>query len=1245
MRLGKLMVDDRVALRERIRANYLADEAGVIARCLEVAALDRAARETITQDAVTLVQRIRDQSDPRIMESFLAEYGLSTQEGIALMCLAEAMLRVPDAATLDALIYDKIAPSDWGLHLGKSSSPLVNASTWALLLTGRVLDDGDAVGLVGNVRGLVRRLGEPVVRQSVSQSMKILGRQFVLGATIEDALERAEAVESRGFTYSYDMLGEAARTAADAERYYQSYAAAIDAIAARALHGDLRRNPGISVKLSALYPRFEFGHRAFAVPALIERAGELARRASAARIGFNIDAEEADRIDMSLDVFEGLLMDPSLADWDGLGIVVQAYGRRALPVLDWLEHLVNKLDRRIMVRLVKGAYWDAEIKRAQTLGLSSYPVFTRKINTDVCYLACARRLLSLADRIYPQFATHNAQTAIAVMHMASEAGVARDAMEFQRLHGMGENLYEQLHGRCNCRIYAPVGAHEDLLAYLVRRLLENGANSSFVNQIVDERISTAQIARDPVTALRSLSALGAPVASRSIAAPGDLYAPERQAAKGWDLTDPTTVAQIDAARERFRSARWQAAPVLAGGTRAKSNGHNRFNPANPDDLIGTVIDATPADVDVAVQAARAAYPDWSARTVTERAAYLERIADLFEANAPELFALLAREAGKTLADAVAEVREAVDFCRYYAAQARTLARTRPGAGRGVFVCISPWNFPLAIFTGQITAALVTGNTVLAKPAEQSPLIAARAFALFRKAGIPDGVAQLLPGDGASIGAALVSHRDIDGVCFTGSTETAQAIHRGMAANAPPAAPLIAETGGINAMIVDSTALPEQAVRDILASAFQSAGQRCSALRMLYVQKDVEARTLDMLRGAMDTLRVGDPWLLSTDVGPVIDREAQASIDDYCSRARGQERELTRIDAPESGWFVGPTVFRVSGIAELEGEVFGPVLHVASFDAEALPSVIDDINARGYGLTLGVHTRIDDRVQQVVGQARVGNIYVNRNQIGAVVGSQPFGGEGLSGTGPKAGGPLYLARFRREDEEPPASEAHDVRPEAAAASIPAITRALTDLARTEWASRSDRLDALAHVARVLDSAMGGGDALLAAIRQAKLDPIELPGPTGESNRLMFFPRGTALCLGEVGAPRALRIAVRQAVLALTAGNSAVVVAPGAAMLTELFAARHIPLVGIDGSLAPNALRVLEGVAVVAARGVDAELRPLRKALAARDGAIVPLVSSLGEIGPFLIERTLCVDTTAAGGNATLLAASDRGEAAL
>ncbi len=839
--------------RQAVRANYAADESEVVRRLLATIKLNDAERRSVAAAGAETVDRVRRETSPSMMESFLAEYGLSSEEGVGLMCLAEALLRVPDAETIDELIHDKIEPSNWGAHLGHSASPMINASTWALMLTGKVLDD-DPKGPAASLRGLVRRLGEPVVRTAVGQSMKLLGKQFVLGQTIEEGMKNARELESKGYTYSYDMLGEAARTDEDAVRYHEAYARAIDQIAERA-QGDVRSSPGISVKLSALHPRYEYTHREAVMSELVPRAQELVKLAAKANIGFNIDAEEQDRLDLSLDVIEAILQDPTLVGWDGFGVVVQAYGKRAGPVIEALHELAERLDRKIMVRLVKGAYWDTEVKLAQELGVEAFPVFTRKINTDVSYMACARMLMDRRDRIYPQFATHNAHTCAAVLAMA---GNDKDSFEFQRLHGMGESVHTIVRDSegTRCRIYAPVGAHRDLLAYLVRRLLENGANSSFVNQVVDETIPSEQITTDPVD---EVAELGDAIANASIRLPGELFAPERRNSRGYRINEPASITPLLEARERWADHHWTAGPMIAGLETGTGDIHDSLSPADQDRVVGKVRECTEGEVSQALEAAIDGFADWAATPVVERAGILRRAADLYEEHIAELSAITSREAGKIVLDGIAEVREAVDFMRYYACEAERLDDEEPGRARGAFVCISPWNFPLAIFSGQIAAALAAGNTVLAKPAEQTPLIAARAVELWRDAGLPEHVLQLLPGDGPTVGGPLTSDPRIAGVCFTGSTEVAQIIHRALAANAGPDAVLIAETGGLNAMIVDSTALPEQAVRDILMSSFQSAGQRCSALRMLYVQEEAHDRLIKMLFGAMDALTIGDPW--------------------------------------------------------------------------------------------------------------------------------------------------------------------------------------------------------------------------------------------------------------------------------------------------------------------------------------------------------------------------------------------------
>ncbi len=1060
------------------------------------------------------------------------------------MCLAEALLRVPDATTIDALIEDKIAPSNWGKHMGASTSPLVNASTWALMLTGKVLND-DAPGPVGHLRGAIKRLGEPVIRTAVARAMKEMGAQFVLGETIQSAMKRGTGMEDQGYTYSYDMLGEAARTEADARRYHLSYSRAISAIADGAKSDDIRENPGISVKLSALFARYDDMHRDAVMQNLVPRLRSLAGLARSAGIGLNIDAEEADRLSISLDVIEAVLSDPSLAGWDGFGVVVQAYGPRASAVIDYLHALAEQHDRRIMVRLVKGAYWDSEIKLAQVGGLEGFPVFTTKTNTDISYIANARKLLNMTDRIYPQFATHNAHTVSAILQMAQPG----QAFEFQRLHGMGETLHDlvKAQNKTRCRIYAPVGAHRDLLAYLVRRLLENGANSSFVNQIVDEDVAPELVAADPFDA----------EAGAAITTGPDLFQPERANSKGFDLRHRPTLEKIEDARQPFHAAQWHGAPLVAQS--APTGAVNPvLNPANPAESVGEITWATPETVAIAAQAAA----PWKAAP-QERAAILNRAADLYEQNYGELFALLHREAGKTMLDVVAELREAVDFLRYYAVRA-----DGPPA-RGTFACISPWNFPLAIFTGQISAALAAGNAVLAKPAEQTGLIAYRAVQLLHEAGVPTTALQLLPGAG-DVGAALTSQPQVAGVAFTGSTDTAQIIHKSVARHLAPGTPLIAETGGLNAMIVDSTALPEQAVQAIVESAFQSAGQRCSALRCLYVQEDIAEDFLEMLTGAMDALVPATPWELRSDLGPVIDQEARAGIMTHIDTARREGREIKRCAVPQTGFYVPPTLIRVNSIADLEREIFGPVLHVATFKADGIDAVIDAINATGYGLTFGLMTRIDDRVQHVTERVHAGNIYVNRNQIGAIVGSQPFGGEGLSGTGPKAGGPFYVGRFSQKT---------------------------APMAGTDWASHDS--------ATRLQSAL---DASRMTTPEPKLQ--ELPGPTGEANQHSHDARPPVLCLG-----------------------------PGAqAAASQAQAVRGLGGLAIEahGSVPAEALSELSGFSGALWWGDEEAGRAYRGALAARSGAITPLITDTPDTAHVRAERHVCIDTTAAGGNAALLA---------
>ncbi|MFP3977645.1 bifunctional proline dehydrogenase/L-glutamate gamma-semialdehyde dehydrogenase PutA [Marinobacter sp. KMM 10035] len=1195
--------------RQAVRDYYLEDEYKVIHEMIADAQLSEADRKMISARAADLVRSVRESAKSTIMEKFLAEYGLTTKEGVALMCLAEALLRVPDNTTINALIEDKITSGNWGAHVGKATSAFINSTTVALLMTSNLLKDSDRHTVGDTLRKLVKRLGEPVVRTVAGQAMKEMGRQFVLGRDIEEAQSEAESYMAKGYTYSYDMLGEAARTDADARRYFESYSQAIDSIA-KNCKGDVRKNPGISVKLSALLARYEYGQKERVMNELVPRALELAKKAAAANMGFNIDAEEQDRLDLSLDVIEAIMSDPTLANWEGFGVVVQAFAKRASHTLDWLYALAEKLDRRIMVRLVKGAYWDAEIKRAQVMGLSDFPVFTRKACSDVAYIACAKKLIGMSDRIYSQFATHNAHSVSAVRELASAAGLKN--YEYQRLHGMGESLHNQVLSESGvpCRIYAPVGKHSDLLAYLVRRLLENGANSSFVNQIVDTSITPEEIAKDPIDTVQEL---GKNLSSKAIVPPTELFGAKRRNSKGWDITDPVTVARIDEGRGAFRSHLWTGGPLIAG-TVTGTDVLEVTNPANPDDLVGHITHANEADVNAAITAAEQGFASWSATSAEDRAACVRKVGDLLEENVHELFALTTREAGKSLLDGVAEIREAVDFAQFYANEG--LRNKDNGEARGIICCISPWNFPVAIFAGQVLANLAAGNVVVAKPAEQTSLLAFRVVEMMYEAGIPKDAIQLLPGTGATVGTALTSDSRVAGVCFTGSTATAQRINKVMTENMAPDAPLVAETGGLNAMIVDSTALPEQVVRDVLASSFQSAGQRCSALRMLYVQKDIADNLLEMLYGAMEELGIGDPWALSTDVGPVIDEAARKKIVDHCEKFEREGRMLKKLPVPEKGLYVSPAVLRVNGIEELEEEVFGPILHVATFEAKEIDKVVDAINAKGYGLTFGIHSRVDNRVDQIVARIKVGNTYVNRNQIGAIVGSQPFGGEGLSGTGPKAGGPQYVRRFLKG-----ATVERPAEPGAKTIDGKKLDGLIGSLSKLSVAAPKARIDAMEPV-------FGKVPAPLDA------HPEELPGPTGELNRLSNHARGTVLCLGPDK-----ETALAQAAMALSQGNKVVVIAPGVEDVVARAAQAGLPLVGVDGLLDPEVLARAGGFEAVVSCADQALLRKYREALSKRDGALIPLITEHMLDQRFVIERHLCVDTTAAGGNASLIAASE------
>ncbi|MBN8807873.1 MAG: trifunctional transcriptional regulator/proline dehydrogenase/L-glutamate gamma-semialdehyde dehydrogenase [Sphingomonas sp.] len=1180
-------------LRQAITAAYRRDEAEALAPLLDAATLDDATRAAVRDIARQLVTTLRANHKGSGVEGLVQEYALSSEEGVALMCLAEALLRIPDDATRDALIRDKIADGDWGSHLGGGKSLFVNAATWGLVVTGKLVGSVDDRGLGAALARLVARAGEPVIRRGVDFAMRMMGEQFVTGETIAEALKRARALEAKGFRYSYDMLGEAATTMADADRYYADYETAIHAIGKASGGRGVYEGPGISIKLSALHPRYVRAQADRVMGELLPRVRKLALLAKGYDIGFNIDAEEADRLELSLDLLESLALDTELADWNGLGFVVQGYGKRCPFVIDWIIELARRSGRRIMVRLVKGAYWDAEIKRAQVDGLADFPVYTRKVHTDVAYIACARKLLAAPDAVFPQFATHNAQT-LATIYQLAGPDFAVGQYEFQCLHGMGEPLYEQVVGKDKldrpCRIYAPVGTHETLLAYLVRRLLENGANSSFVNRIADPTVSIDEMIADPVELVRAMPHPGA--RHDLIALPADLY-PDRRNSAGIDLSDETALAALSAALRESAAIDWRAAASDGAGTERPV-----LNPADHRDVVGTVVEVSPDQASAAV--ATAATASWAGVPVVERAAMLDRAADAMQARMPILLGLVMREAGKSLPNAIAEVREAIDFLRYYAAQARGTfgANQQP---LGPVVCISPWNFPLAIFTGQVAAALVAGNPVLAKPAEETPLIAAEAVRLLHAAGVPADALQLVPGDGA-IGAALVAAPATAGVMFTGSTEVARLIQRQLATRLSPAGrpiPLIAETGGQNAMIVDSSALAEQVVADVLVSAFDSAGQRCSALRVLCLQEDVADRTLAMLKGALKELRIGRTDALKVDIGPVITAEAKENIERHVAAIRKAGARIEQQALPAeavNGTFVAPTIIEIADIAELKREVFGPVLHVVRYRRERLGALIDAINATGYGLTFGLHTRLDETIAHVTSRVKAGNLYVNRNVIGAIVGVQPFGGRGLSGTGPKAGGPLYLGRL--------------------VAQAPV------------FAARAEHLDSPLHdFADWLDA---GGDRAGAAVARRYGDAsalgvdLALPGPVGERNLYALHPRGRILLR-----PATREGLVEQMAAVLATGNRGTVAGMG--LPTGL--PRTVAAVFAADTREPYAAALVEGDATHVTE-VAAEVAALPGPIVSVHAA-APDQPLAYQCDWLLEEVSTSINTTAAGGNASLM----------
>ena len=1230
-------------LRAAITAAYRRPEQEAVPMLLEQARLPAEMADAAYKLAYGIAEKLRNQKSASgragIVQGLLQEFSLSSQEGVALMCLAEALLRIPDKGTRDALIRDKISTGNWQQHLGQSPSMFVNAASWGLLITGKLVSTHNEAGLSSALNRIIGKSGEPVIRKGVDMAMRLMGEQFVTGETIAEALANATSFEAKGFRYSYDMLGEAALTEEDAQRYYASYEQAIHAIG-KASHGrGIYEGPGISIKLSALHPRYSRAQYERMMGELYPRLLSLTLLAKQYDIGLNIDAEEADRLEISLDMLERLCFEPSLKGWNGVGFVIQAYQKRCPYVIDYVIDLARRSNHRLMIRLVKGAYWDSEIKRAQVDGLEGFPVYSRKVYTDISYIACARKLLGVPDAIYPQFATHNAHTLSAIYQIAGQ-NYYPGQYEFQCLHGMGEPLYEQVVGKVAdgklnrpCRIYAPVGTHETLLAYLVRRLLENGANTSFVNRIADHSISIKELVEDPVASAEAMASvegsLGLP--HPRIPQPKALYGDARVNSSGIDMANEHRLASLSSALLSSGHADWRAQPML-GCPASEGASEPVLNPADHRDVVGHVQNATTADVGNAVLTSITAAPIWQSTPPVERAAALDRAADLMEAEMQPLMGILVREAGKTFNNAIAEVREAVDFLRYYAAQARHDFANDTHRPLGPVVCISPWNFPLAIFTGQVAAALAAGNTVLAKPAEQTPLIAAQAVRILLQAGVPEGVVQLLPGLGHTVGAALVSDERVKGVMFTGSTEVAGILARNVAgrldAQGRPI-PLIAETGGQNAMIVDSSALAEQVVTDVIASAFDSAGQRCSALRVLCVQEDVADRVVEMLKGAMAECRIGNPEHLNVDIGPVIDAEAKANIDKHIQAMRSKGRSVFQIartegDVMQRGTFVMPTLIELDSLADLEREIFGPVLHLLRYKREDMDALLDQINATGYGLTLGVHTRIDETIAKVVDKAHAGNLYVNRNMVGAVVGVQPFGGEGLSGTGPKAGGPLYMYRllatrpadgvartFQRLDGSMVAdSQQRTALQERQGKPLEALKA---------WATKNGK----DHLASLCDS--------FAVQSQSGLSRV-LPGPTGERNTYVLLPRETVLCLADDEADLLTQLAATLAVGSSALWATSELTGKLRGALPKAVQAR-IQLVA-DWSQSDAAFDA------VLHHGDSDQLGAVCQQVASRKGPIIGVQGlSRGEtaipLERLLIERAISVNTAAAGGNASLM----------
>lgn len=1238
---------ERSALRQAITQAWSRPESEAIPELLQSVTLPGDMAGRVQTRAHNLVSRLRNSrhsiGKSGLVQGLLQEFSLSSQEGVALMCLAEALLRIPDAATRDVLIRDKLHGGNWKEHLGQSPSVFVNAASWGLMLTGKLVSTYSETGMAATLGRLVARGGEPLIRKAVDVAMRMMGEQFVTGQTIQEALRNAAPFEAKGFQYSYDMLGEAAMTAEDARRYLAEYERAIQEIGKYAQGRGPYDGPGISIKLSALHPRYRRAQVGRVMDELYPILRDLAVQACRHDIGLNIDAEEAERLELSLDLFERLCHEPELKGWEGLGFVVQAYQKRCPAVVDYLIDLAERSQRRLMIRLVKGAYWDTEIKRAQVDGLDDYPVYTRKAYSDISFIACARKLLSAPKYIYPQFATHNAQTLATIYELAGPDSYWKGQYEFQCLHGMGEPLYEHIVGHGDdarpCRIYAPVGTHDTLLAYLVRRLLENGANTSFVNQIADKSISIDTLTRDPAELVREWAEQEGQtgLSHPRIPRPRQLYGDWRTNSAGIDLNNDDALTQLAEQLQASLAQAQEARPMLADAS-TEGEWQPVMNPADHREVVGHVQRVTPDDVECAIATAAKYAPTWADVEPAERAQALLRAADYFEQDMIPLIGLLVREAGKTYANAVAEVREAVDFLRYYGAQVKTTFNNQTHRPLGPVTCISPWNFPLAIFTGQVAASLAAGNTVLAKPADQTCLIAAAAIRLLHRAGVPPQAVQLVPGRGSIIGPLLTDDDRIQGVMFTGSTAVAQGLQQTLAKRLSPRGqpiPLIAETGGQNAMVVDSSALAEQVVEDVIMSAFDSAGQRCSALRVLFVQDDVADRLIAMIKGAMSELRVGNPAMMANDVGPVIDARAREGINQHIDamRARGRRVHQLSWGNPEArqaiidqGTYVLPTLIELESLSELTDEVFGPVLHVLRYRHGELARALEDIRSTGYGLTMGLHTRIDETIHHVTHRASVGNVYVNRNMVGAVVGVQPFGGQGLSGTGPKAGGPLYLYRLLSARPDQALEQPFGVLGLSEAWTQRRASDAQTALdALLQWRQSSEQSRPGP------DSETQGRTTYPAPSAMATGIVYELAGPTGEQNLYERVAPHAILCLA--GNESDL---LDQLEAVLTVGSRAV------------WDGQHDVTAGLYAAL-PAAVRPYVSLSsdwaaaefnVAIHHGDEHELQRLQTQFSSRDGVIVPVVALRPGEGRIPLERlvrerAISINTAAAGGNASLM----------